>query len=733
MNRKIGFFDWDEHSLPVFRYTGDLPFHAVDKAGNDTHLPEDPWFLLGNYQLTLFTHVSGAYELISGQRSWARLNTGKAPGTGVNHASVTIDGESCDLCGMNSLAADAARCERSFGCGYAKYIYHLDGARLIRTISVAPSESCDGGASAFLTQVEIRNESGKPIQATYREGLTVNFAQYQFGVSTIEELGNPVLELQGLTFRYDTQASENLGEVKISCEAEDPLLCPDPYTQTPVDGFPPTVFIRRIGEGLRIEGNGKTLEASGEVQLEAGESRTIAFATGFYFPYTGETAEDEIRKLSPVHTGFSEAWASILPAFSEEQDEGLRRELIWNAYVLEAMATYSHYYQETKIPQGTFYDYCLGMHLGSRDNFQHTLPLIYYHPELAKSSIRYMLKRITSYGEIRWGEYGVGSADNLYFTPSDQQLYFFLLISEYLRVTKDFAFLQEMVPYSPGKGAGEGRVIDHIRNCFTYLRNVIGTGPHGLVKLWNADWNDMVYHLIPAPYNLVVQSAESHMNSAMAISILQNLIPLLTEAAEKEKDPLYGALAESMRQYRDKQLKDFLKDLGDRSFPRRMYFGNKAYGEENMYLEPMGFTLQIRELSDDFKQKMYEEMKKRVYSGEKLGARQQEDPEFEAKGFIEKGSNTNGGVWWALNGPIIIGVAGFDKEEAEKLLQKMTWASYSGQFPDYWSSYWSAADSFNASILPTEGLPGFLNQPVFCAHSHAWVLYCYYKLHEEMK
>ena len=51
MNRKIGFFDWDEHSLPVFRYTGDLPFHAVDKAGNDTHLPEDPWFLLGNYQL----------------------------------------------------------------------------------------------------------------------------------------------------------------------------------------------------------------------------------------------------------------------------------------------------------------------------------------------------------------------------------------------------------------------------------------------------------------------------------------------------------------------------------------------------------------------------------------------------------------------------------------------------------------------------------------------------------
>ena len=728
-NQSIGHFAWDEQYLPVFRYTGDLPFHAVDKAGKDTGLPADPWFLLGNYQLTLFTHVSGAYELITGQRSWARLNAG----TGMmNHASATIDGRKYDLCGLDSLAADAEKCERFFGCGYAKYVYHLDGVTLIRTMSVAPSENYDGGASAFLTQVTISNDSGEPVRVAYREGITVNFAQYQFGVSTIEELGNPVLELQGLTFRYETEVTETLGKVKISCEAEDPLLCPDPYTQTPVDGFPPTVFIRTIGEGLKAEGTRKTLEAAGETKIGPGESRTIAFVTGFYFPYTGETAEDEIRKLSPVHTGFSEAWAKILPDFSEEEDEGFRRELIWDAYVLEAMATYSDYYKETKIPQGTFYDYTLGMHLGSRDNFQHTLPLVYYHPELAKSSIRYMLKRMTPYGEIRWGEYGVGSADNLYLTPSDQQLYFFLLMGEYLRVTKDFAFLEEKVAYSPGKGAGEGRVIDHIRNCFLYLKNVIGTGPHGLVKLWNADWNDMVFHLIKVPYNLVIQSAESHMNSAMAISILQELIPLLKEAGGPGKDPLYKNLAESMDLYREKQLQAFLKDLGERSFPKRMYFGDQVFGEENMYLEPMGFTLQIRELPETFKRKMYEEMRRRVYTNEKIGARQQQDPEFEVRGFIEKGTNTNGGIWWALNGPVVAGVGTFDRAEAEKLLRKMTWASYQESYPEYWSSYWSAADSFNSSLVPSEGLPGFRMQPVFCAHPHAWVLYCYQKL-KEMK
>ena len=107
MNQKLGYFAWDENHLPSFRYTGNLPFQAVDKAGKDSGLPQDPWFLLGNYQLTLFTHVSGAYELITGQRSWARLNAGKVPGSGMNDASVLIDGKSYDLCGVDSLTADA--------------------------------------------------------------------------------------------------------------------------------------------------------------------------------------------------------------------------------------------------------------------------------------------------------------------------------------------------------------------------------------------------------------------------------------------------------------------------------------------------------------------------------------------------------------------------------------------------------------------------------------------------
>ena len=84
------------------------------------------------------------------------------------------------------------------------------------------------------------------------------------------------------------------------------------------------------------------------------------------------------------------------------------------------------------------------------------------------------------------------------------------------------------------------------------------------------------------------------MNSAMAVSILEKLIPQV-RAYGQRADQAQPALllAESMEQYRKNIYDAFMKDLGDRAFPRRMYFNNMPYGEDNMFLEPMGYTLQI--------------------------------------------------------------------------------------------------------------------------------------------
>lgn len=188
-----------------------------------------------------------------------------------------------------------------------------------------------------------------------------------------------------------------------------------------------------------------------------------------------------------------------------------------------------------------------------------------------------------------------------------------------------------------------------------------------------------------------------------------------------------------MEVFRENIFQAFLKDLGNRKFPKRMYFNGKAYGEENMFLEPQGYTLQIKEIPEEKKKVLLQEMKNRLYKGEKLGARQQQEPEFESPDY-DKGSRENGGFWWALNGPVICGVADFDKEEAKKLFHNMTFKNYAKQFPEYWSSYWSAADNVESSLIEEEGLPdqsfSYSEIPVYCAHPHAWILYCYYYLSE---
>ena len=63
------------------------------------------------------------------------------------------------------------------------------------------------------------------------------------------------------------------------------------------------------------------------------------------------------------------------------------------------------------------------------------------------------------------------------------------------------------------------------------------------------------------------------------------------------------------------------------------------------------------------------------------------------------GSRENGGVWWALNGPLILCVATFDPAEAWRLLRRLTLTNCAEAFPQFWSSYWSSADNIESSLI----------------------------------
>ena len=111
--------------------------------------------------------------------------------------------------------------------------------------------------------------------------------------------------------------------------------------------------------------------------------------------------------------------------------------------------------------------------------------------------------------------------------------------------------------------------------------------------------------------------------------------------------------------------------------------------------------------------------------GEAMGAKQIERPAPNPE--TPPGSRENGGFWYALNGPLVLGVAGFAPEEAQKLLRRMSFANYQRHFPRYWTGQWSASDALDSASLPTEGLSIYLT---YCAHAHAWPLYLYLRLRE---
>ena len=720
--KTVGEWSDDEAGLPRYTYLAPVPFPLPSDKIPREYLPEDPFFLIGNYRFTLFAHVSGIYEILSAERAWGRLNQGSGMWSGANRAVVTVGGQTVQLVGATERAAQTAG--KSFGIGYAQYRYNpAPGLRVTRTLSIMPSSKPGDGTSAFVLSVALRNEGATPLDVTYAESVKGAYKQAYSQWDTDRDL----LQASG-------EVVQDAAQVRCDFHIPEPrpLLFSRNGRMSRFEGAPPSLFVRlpagHIAEAIpkaeKDTGGADWIGIRAAFSLAASEEKIFHCMIGYAY------SQPEIDRIAARLTQaigasqgphFQNAWDRAIPKLADETDAALRREMRWNAGVLEQMTIWREYYNETIVPQGTVYDYQWGMVASNRDQAQHALPMCHTNPAIARSTLRYIMKRTVPDGEIKLDDLGFGWAPHSGRLTSDQQLYFFLLLNEYLRATGDASILTETVSYYPLECAGTGSGLDHVRDAFLFLRDRIGTGQHGLVKLWNSDWNDMFFWWpIKESYNVVFDTSESHMNTAMAIAILGDLAETLRKF---DKTDQAEELASAVNMYRAQLLKAFLADWGSRPFPKRIYFQQQAVGEQEMWLEPQGFTLLIPEIPQERKRALFAEMQTRLIKGEAIGPKQIE--KTVDKPGTHAGSRENGGFWYALTGPVILGVAGFDHEAALQLLRKLTFANYARRFPQYWTGQWSASDSLDAAVLPTAGLSQNI---VYCAHAHAWPLYCYLRL-----
>lgn len=727
------------NGFPVYAYTGRLPVEVDDDRGGDSNLPEDPYFLLGNYRMGLFVHVSGVCQFMTAQRAWARVNAcATRPDYGDYEASIEMAGSDgplhLELVGVTSLAADPSRTKREFGIGYARYSYDLPlSLSCDRVVSVRPSEEINGGVPAFVVSVTLRNDGSVSRKVTYEERMPVRYVTMQTQMQKPSE--RPVSYPIGMTCSSDGKSAI----AHVSARSQAFLVLPEKSERFPYEMDPADVFLSVPGKDplVRIvaDSSDNRLKAHVAMELSPGASKTFHLIWGLLdgreYRRVGTVCEAVLEGVDLRHSEnglFAANWERILPAFTDEKDGILRRELLWNAHVVEASAKYSEYFQETFIPQGSVYSYHYGDNIANRDHLQAMLPACYTHPQLAKSALRYVLKHTDTNGEIKRGNLGFGYTPPIIYKESDQQLYLFQSVAEYLRITGDYDFLDEYVEFYPAEYGKRDRIITMLERHFVYLRDEIGLGPNGLVKLHNSDWSDSFLHAYsPNKYSW---TAESHLNSAMALAIMPGFIDQLRRSGRKD----VGSFVTALQIYVDRLHRAYFADFGTRKFSARAYLDEHLrFGMENVCLEPQGYLLQIASLSASRKREIYDYIRSRISDPEPVGIRTRESPLWD-----DRPQGEDGGIWYSLEYPLLLGVATFDREEAWRLLSKFSFARFSETYPDYWVGHWTAADEVNSTLyrpglyafwIPIENYRhGFQG---YCSHPHTWPLYCYYRLKEQ--
>ena len=715
-------YQWDSAGLPVYRYLGRYPVQSLDKTGSDAALPPDPCFILGNHRLTAFAHVSGQIEILSGERGWMRLNHEPVNGCS-NRSTLTVHqgnhAASIVLAGEEPFE----QADESFGAGYARYQKSACGVRVTRQISAAPSLSVKEGLPCLSFQITVENTNQEPVQLAFTEefliqGCMLSFQGDQFG-------DNPLVRYEN-TMKSDG----HLAQAQLHCRFLKTMKAAENEKgRYPYDCFPPLFFLQaqKNANACAEKSSGKdVLSASAEMTLNPGEKQEIVFLVGL--SYDGEKGIAECASGMKAFENISEAWKRVLPDFSQQQNETLRWEMLWNAYVLECMATYHRYFDETFIPQGSVYAYRLGQNTSQRDHLQHLLPEIRLNPALAKSCLRFVMKHMSEDGRIIRQDVGYGYEDQDVYWESDLQLYLFMAVGEYLHGTGDLDFLKEEIAFYSVENGRTHTVADALLRAFVYLRDVVRCGRHGLVMMRNSDWSDSFFH--PYSPNVYAQVAESHMNTAMALAVL----PRFIEEMEKAKNPDWTDWLLEMRAWREKLYQDFMADLGERDYAPRCYIGFDddpalRFGEDRLCIEAQIWMLLMSDYPLERKKKLLALLWDKLIAPEKLGARTREKPLWPENG----GRGEDGGMWFAHQGVLLMALSRFDRETGKRLLNRLTFRHFAESYPDYWVGQWTAPDSLESTLSDREGLyAAWVDHPFvpFCAHPHAWKLMGYLALYE---
>lgn len=438
-----------------------------------------------------------------------------------------------------------------------------------------------------------------------------------------------------------------------------------------------------------------------DFSIPPGDAVTFHTTLGTFDADEGESAETVLAALRADPDAFSwEAQARRLGArgcyFGSTEPAWITREVAWHAANLHALVTYDGGFGTRTINQGGAYLFIQGLNGAVRDIALATIPMIYLDPKVARDAIAYMLRMTYPDGRIGYATVGYKKLTGavIHENPSDLDLFLLWALSEYLVATRDYAFLEEVQPYYPDATANAS-VREHARKAVEHFRDVVGTGAHGLARVLDGDWNDGIILRSPNA-DLTRKEGESAFNSAMACFVM----PLVADAFAGV-DAGITASAVDLAARHCEALKGawwndhFLRGYLDAHTP--------IGGDDSVYLEPQPFALLGAAATPEQRGILVKTIRTVLEGPSPIGQYQMYPPSEIGAAIQEKGSDTNGGVWHALNGLLTWAYATVDPETSWSSFERNSMARHAEKYPGIWYGIWSGPDAFNAAYHARPG------------------------------
>ncbi|GMU60327.1 MAG: hypothetical protein AMXMBFR34_20900 [Myxococcaceae bacterium] len=572
------FGEWiiDAHGRPAYRYRfdqqNDERARFTNSEGRDRR---DHWAAFGNQRVNALAFNDGHVEVVDQDRGVTHWNAWDEARRNYSGGFGWLDDGEATWCTAWKWRPQPSRTERQFGMVSARYAVEYRGVKSEREVFAPP-----GDDAVVISEVTLTNTSQRERKIAHYEYWDV--ARRNIEIEWIVS-GDLAPEIPARVRAERDARNAGFREVLSWDQAHRALVlrrtpmegvtrpdagAPDPRDWYPADPFlavlsgevsgvfteqaaffaeggpeAPAAVVNRAAPSPAVEGVlGRTTSGNGqrrlfvvksELTLAPGEVRTLRFAYGtirhgapLEIPagWGSVSVEDAQRALDPH-----------LLRLAHRDSPFLTRELAWHSAQVEASVGRREYQGLHVVPQGSAYLYLHGADGAARDVGLFALPLVFTHTSLAREMLE--LNMQLQYGvnpRFSYAFQGHGMLDDalgIHNAPSDLDLFFLWALTEYVFATRDFGFLDQAVPYWPRESRPGATAWDHTRDAIRHLLDVVGTGPHGLIRVGTGDWSDGIVATYAPDRALAIRDGESVPNTQMALYVLPRAADLV-EARE---------------------------------------------------------------------------------------------------------------------------------------------------------------------------------------------------------